>query len=174
VVSMRAMPSKYRRSQISRHTCGGVDLTTRELDIATLLALGASTREIAHDLLVSPHTVAAQLAHMLRKVSVANRTELVARLYAEGVLSQGAWPPAAANGHICRKKRTSQLKGTVDMGFDALRALREANHPVDLLPVAQRTVLAGLTEQEVKVLNSIKDRLEAAAGEVEGQEMKLL
>jgi len=60
------------------------------------------------------------------------------------------------------------------MVFDALNALREANHPVDLLPAGQRDVLAGLTEQEVTVLNAIKDRLEAAAGEVEGQELKLL
>ncbi|WP_329007704.1 LuxR C-terminal-related transcriptional regulator [Micromonospora rifamycinica] len=168
------MPSVHWRTEINRHAHACVDLTNRELDIVTLLALGASTREIANDLLVSPHTVAAHLAQMLRKVSVANRTELVARLYAEGVLSQGAWPPVVVNGHLCRRRRASDLKGTVDMSFDALSALREANHPVDLLSTAQRTVLAGLTEQEVEVLNSIKDRLEVAAGEVEGQEMKLL
>ncbi|MCD0484755.1 hypothetical protein LO771_20750 [Streptacidiphilus sp. ASG 303] len=60
------------------------------------------------------------------------------------------------------------------MTFDALDALREAGHPVDLLAVEQRSVLAGLSESEVAVLNSVKDRLEAAAGEVEGQELKLL
>ena len=60
------------------------------------------------------------------------------------------------------------------MTFDALQALREANHPVDLLPATQRAVLAELTEQEVEVLNSVRDRLAAASGEVEGQELKLL
>jgi len=60
------------------------------------------------------------------------------------------------------------------MSFDALRALREANHPVDLISVQQRAVLAELTEREVEVLNSIRDRLEAVSGEVEGQDLKLL
>ncbi|MET9468198.1 aroma-sacti cluster domain-containing protein [Streptomyces sp. NPDC006544] len=62
----------------------------------------------------------------------------------------------------------------VAMTFDALHALREAGHPVDLLAVEQRSVLSQLTELEVQVLNSVKGRLEAAAGEVEGQDLKLL
>ncbi|WP_329310671.1 aroma-sacti cluster domain-containing protein [Streptomyces sp. NBC_01262] len=60
------------------------------------------------------------------------------------------------------------------MSFDALQALREAGHPVDLLAVEQRSVLSGLSELEVRVLNSVKGRLEAVAGEVEGQDLKLL
>lgn len=60
------------------------------------------------------------------------------------------------------------------MAYDALSALRAAGHPVDLLSSAQRRVLVGLTEAEVLVLNSIKDRLDAAEDEVRGQELKLL
>jgi DNA-binding NarL/FixJ family response regulator len=157
------------------HSCRGIALTNRELDIATLLALGASTPQIARDLFISPHTVAAHLANLLRKLSAANRTELVARLYAEGVLRQGAWPPAVEHGHICLKPRTTTTwKGADGMTFDALRALREANHPVDLLPLPQQAVLADLTEREVEVLNSVRDRLEAVSGEVEAQALKLL
>jgi hypothetical protein len=48
------------------------------------------------------------------------------------------------------------------MAFDALAALREAGNPVDLLSVEQREVLAGLTESEVTVLNSVKQRMDAA------------
>ena len=168
------MKREDHRVRPGRHLCDGVDLTSRELDIAAMLAFGASTQQIARDLFISPHTVAAHLAHLLRKLSVANRTELVARLYAEGVLGQGTWPPAAVQGHVCFKRRTALCEGTVGMTFDALQALREANHPVDLLPAAQRAVLAELTEQEVEVLNSVRDRLAAASGEVEGQELKLL
>ena len=55
------------------------------------------------------------------------------------------------------------------MSFDALAALREAGNPVDLLTEAQRDVLAGLTEHEVAVLNSVKQRLDAVSdAEVEG------
>ncbi|WP_329134474.1 hypothetical protein OG552_19055 [Streptomyces sp. NBC_01476] len=62
----------------------------------------------------------------------------------------------------------------VEMSFDALQALREGGHPVDLLAGEQRTVLAELSELEVQVLNSVRVRLEAAAAEVEGQDLKLL
>lgn len=56
------------------------------------------------------------------------------------------------------------------MTFDALTALRAAGHPVDLVPEAQRAVLAALGETEVAILNSIKQRLETGPGaEVEGQ-----
>ena len=49
------------------------------------------------------------------------------------------------------------------MAFDALAALRAAGNPVDLLTVAQRDVLAQLTEAEVIVLNSVKRRLDAVS-----------
>jgi hypothetical protein len=49
------------------------------------------------------------------------------------------------------------------MAFDALAALRTAGNPVDLLTAAQREVLAQLTESEVAVLNSVKQRLDAAS-----------
>jgi hypothetical protein len=56
------------------------------------------------------------------------------------------------------------------MTFDALAALRQAGSPVDLLTVEQKNVLAQLTEEEVAVLNSVKERLDAVSDvEVEGQ-----
>jgi hypothetical protein len=56
------------------------------------------------------------------------------------------------------------------MPFDALEALRMAGNPVDLLGEAERAVLAQLTEAEVAVLNSVKERLDAVSDyEVEAQ-----
>ncbi|GLY85232.1 aroma-sacti cluster domain-containing protein [Actinoallomurus iriomotensis] len=58
------------------------------------------------------------------------------------------------------------------MTFDALAALRQAGNPVDLLTAAQRDVLAELTEQEVGVLNSVKQRLDSVSdAEVEGHSL---
>ncbi len=55
------------------------------------------------------------------------------------------------------------------MTFDALSALRAAGNPIDLLSLEHQSVLSGLTEAEVAVLNSVKARLDAASDpEVEG------
>jgi hypothetical protein len=55
------------------------------------------------------------------------------------------------------------------VAFDALMALRRAGNPVDLLTAAQQEILAELTESEVVVLNSVKERLDAVAdNDVEG------
>lgn len=56
------------------------------------------------------------------------------------------------------------------MEFDALEALRLGGNPVDLLSPEQRSVLAQLTEDEVAVLNSVKERIDAVSdADVEGQ-----
>ena len=49
------------------------------------------------------------------------------------------------------------------MAFDALAELRKAGNPVDLLTTQQRAVLAQLSEAEVAVLNSVKQRLDAVS-----------
>ncbi|HEX4087575.1 MAG TPA: aroma-sacti cluster domain-containing protein [Trebonia sp.] len=60
------------------------------------------------------------------------------------------------------------------MAFDALTALRTAGNPVDLLTEEQQAVLGRLTEEEVTLLNSIKERLDAASdNEVEGHDLKI-
>lgn len=59
------------------------------------------------------------------------------------------------------------------MAFDPIRALREGGNPLDMLTDDQRSVLANLTEDEVSVWNSIKSRLDAVAGDVEGQDVNL-
>lgn len=51
-------------------------LTAREVEVARLVAGGATNREIAAALFVSPKTVAAHVEHILTKLGAARRTEI--------------------------------------------------------------------------------------------------
>jgi DNA-binding CsgD family transcriptional regulator/tetratricopeptide (TPR) repeat protein len=51
-------------------------LTARELEVARLVATGATNREIATALYISPKTVAAHIEHILTKLGVGRRTEI--------------------------------------------------------------------------------------------------
>ena len=57
-------------------------LTDREQQITTLIALGATTTDIADELFLSAHTVRDHVKTIFRKVEVTSRGELVAKLFA--------------------------------------------------------------------------------------------
>lgn len=67
--------------------------TSREAEILALLAAGLSTDEVARELHISGHTVTHHIGKMLDRVEASNRTELVARGYALGILRPRDWPP---------------------------------------------------------------------------------
>jgi DNA-binding CsgD family transcriptional regulator len=69
--------------------------TSREAEILALLAAGLSTDEVGRELHISAHTVTHHIGKMLDRVEASNRTELVARGYALGVLRPQDWPPRA-------------------------------------------------------------------------------
>jgi DNA-binding NarL/FixJ family response regulator len=54
-------------------------LTTRELQVADNLVAGRSNREIASELHLSPETVKAYVARVLRKLGASNRADAVGR-----------------------------------------------------------------------------------------------
>lgn len=59
---------------------GDVPLTLRERQVVGLVARGRTNDAIAHELAVSPRTVAKHLEHVYRKLEVAGRAAAVARL----------------------------------------------------------------------------------------------
>jgi len=54
-----------------------VILTHRERQILALIAQGYTTKEIAAALSIRPHTVNNQIYHMMKKLGLKNRTQLV-------------------------------------------------------------------------------------------------
>jgi two-component system response regulator DesR len=65
----------------------GTPLTDRERDVLELVAHGATNREIAADLFLSPHTVKEHTSALYRKLGVRNRAEAVQRAQRLGLLS---------------------------------------------------------------------------------------
>jgi DNA-binding CsgD family transcriptional regulator len=53
-------------------------LTARELEVLSLVALGAANKRVAQELGMTEHTVKFHLASVFRKLGVANRTEAAA------------------------------------------------------------------------------------------------
>jgi DNA-binding NarL/FixJ family response regulator len=61
-----------------QHGAGPGGLTPREQQVLTLLVAGRTNREIAEELVVSPHTVARHIEHIYAKFGVTNRTAATA------------------------------------------------------------------------------------------------
>jgi LuxR family maltose regulon positive regulatory protein len=68
-------PIKQRAEQADRTTM----LTARELEVLRLLADGSSNQQIAHQLVISLHTVKLHVKHIFNRLAVTNRTGAVAR-----------------------------------------------------------------------------------------------
>lgn len=69
--------------------CSGHPLTRRERQIAQLVALGRSNREVAEELVVGVRTVETHLEHIFRKLEVQTRSQVAVWARQHGPLTQG-------------------------------------------------------------------------------------
>lgn len=72
-----------RTSDLIPMVLEGYGLTERETEIVSYLARGLTSREIAAEMTLSPHTVRDHVKAILRKCAATSRGELVARLFAD-------------------------------------------------------------------------------------------
>jgi DNA-binding CsgD family transcriptional regulator len=73
---------RHRAGQaLGAFACSGLaDLTDREIQILRLVAAGGTNTAIAHQLEVSPRTIAKHLEHVYRKLGVTSRAAAVSRM----------------------------------------------------------------------------------------------
>jgi LuxR family maltose regulon positive regulatory protein len=75
------------RPQTTRSSTGGV-LSAREREVLELLAQGRTNREIGEALVITQNTVKAHLHHIATKLDASNRTTILARARAWGLLDR--------------------------------------------------------------------------------------
>jgi NarL family two-component system response regulator LiaR len=63
------------------------ELSPREIEVLKAAALGGSNREIGEKLFVSEETIKTHMAHILSKLALQNRTQLVAYAIKHGILN---------------------------------------------------------------------------------------
>lgn len=83
---MQAVEAELRRRQEDD------PLSDREREVLRLLALGHTNQEIAQMLFISVRTVESHRAHILTKLRLNTRAELVRYALAEGMLEEGSAP----------------------------------------------------------------------------------
>lgn len=104
-------------------------LTPREREVAALVALGYTNREVAEALGISPATVAVHLRSILRELGVRSRAAVGLALLAEGELELAARDRRGEVFALARPR-------TAEEAFALARAWAEAAPPVLELRVA--------------------------------------
>lgn len=77
-------------------TRNGQQLSERELEVLTLVARGYANKEVAHELFLSEGTVKAHVSHIMAKLSVDRRTDLVRYALSTGLIPLTDEPDAGS------------------------------------------------------------------------------
>ncbi|MGW1215133.1 PAS domain S-box protein [Streptomyces sp. NPDC002499] len=96
LVMLRVLGEREPSAESSARGTTVTPVTPVEARILALLAGGATTARAARETGLTTDGVTYHLRRLSARWGAANRTELVARAYATGVLVAGVWPPAPA------------------------------------------------------------------------------
>jgi DNA-binding CsgD family transcriptional regulator len=88
-----------RRTRPARPVAGWGSLTEAELRVVALVATGATNKEVARQLWLSPYTVDTHVRHALAKLGLHSRVEMARQAGARGILP-AAVPPSPASMEV--------------------------------------------------------------------------
>lgn len=80
-LSIEVLDGVSKGREICEQTCRAHGLTFREIQIARLVAKGATYKEIGGELHISPKTVGRHLANIYLKLKVSGKANLLGKLY---------------------------------------------------------------------------------------------
>jgi DNA-binding CsgD family transcriptional regulator/N-acetylneuraminic acid mutarotase len=107
------MESNSGEEPSSASAPGGAELSGREEEILRLVATGASNKQIAQQLVISPNTVKVHLRNIFSKIGVATRTEAALYAMRAGLVQISVAPPGtgdAAQGWVDRLPASTILE----------------------------------------------------------------
>jgi DNA-binding NarL/FixJ family response regulator len=84
--SVAVMIEPARAADLTPILLESYGLTEREIEIVVLLARGLSTKDIANEMTISPHTVRDHIKAIFAKTGFATRGELIARVFSDHLL----------------------------------------------------------------------------------------
>jgi two-component system response regulator NreC len=70
----------------TENTQSDYNLSEREVEVLTMIARGSSNREIAQETFLSEGTVKAHVSHIMQKLRIDRRTELIRFAFAKGIV----------------------------------------------------------------------------------------
>lgn len=140
-----ATPSmQYNQTAMPEET----ELSEREREILRLVATGASNKEIASQLVISPNTVKVHLRNIFAKVGVASRTEATLYALRTGLLASPAPPrpiePQPEPASIPAPETGSPLAAALIPTVETARVRTRARRAGELILVAVLLVLTSL------------------------------
>ncbi|MGZ0712773.1 response regulator (plasmid) [Coraliomargarita sp. W4R53] len=91
LITKFVLPGEASAGEASAHVPRELEhLTDREREVLLLVARGLTNQEIAHDLVISPHTAKTHVNRIMTKVYAHDRAQLVILAYETGLLAPGA------------------------------------------------------------------------------------
>lgn len=89
-LSPEITPTIFKHLKSTSGNVHAPTVSSREREVLTLLAKGATTAEIAETLMISTNTVKTHISRIIKKLDASNRTEAVARAIALGLIYDGS------------------------------------------------------------------------------------